>query len=414
MKRGDIRIRLALLGILTACGMTACHQSTKPAEAPVAKGPGKAASDEAVAGRRSSSADIEAPKPGGMRGAVGGMASAEATLEAEHEAPAAKGGPAIPTQPPRSVESAAPARPRILSIHLNESATARGQAAALESPLAPVVQGGLDLLPDNEGMALNWALPYMVSHGFLTAAQGERLGKVLGYEYGAMAKVPEFATLESTLKISAQSLFTQKPVVQPDHSFVLLPDRMDPDRAYPVMLFLHGQGMNFHAYSWAFWKNVGHNDWIILLPTIDGWRVRGAEWTAYYTQLIEWTRSMYKTDGGPVTVVGHSAGTFDAMRLALHHPKLVGNLVLLAGHWTKGLSDQFDALWPSLAKHNILVHCAEKDTLVPLHACKELHRQITVRGNAARFAVGPDMDHFSMLEGDNGPHRFLFQWAGTR
>ncbi len=238
--------------------------------------------------------------------------------------------------------------------------------------------------------------------------------KLLNAEYGAMAKVPEFAALESTFDLSAQSLTNDMTPVRPDHFFVLLPDNYDAKQRYPVLLFLHGQSMNFQAYVWAFYKNAGHNDWIILFPTIEGWRERQSEWTAFYKRLFEWAQTNYLVDTSRFAVVGHSAGCFDAMRLALHHPQLVKSMVLLAGHWRPGASDVYDALWPSLGTHDIMVHCAENDTLVPMEACRELHRQITIRGNAARFAVGQEMDHFSVLESGSGLHKFVLQWLATR
>jgi len=300
---------------------------------------------------------------------------------------------------------------RVLSVHLHPEleGARRGTFSAGASLVENLVGTGMTVLGGKEEDALLPAMEAMVDRSLLAPPDAQRMRRILEAESPAMRLDVQFSDLESTLPVSARALVDIGQPVVPDHAFLVLPVDYDATREYPILLFLHGTGMNFQLYAWGFWRQFAHNRWIIAIPTRDGWGTSDADWEGFYLELIEYVRSHYSTGDRLVCVAGHSAGARAALRFAAVYPDTVGCVAALAGMLPWPL-DSLDGL-RSLSGKAVLVHCAARDQIVPAAACEQVHEKLAALSVEHEYVVSPVMDHFSILESGSGLHEALMAWA---
>lgn len=108
----------------------------------------------------------------------------------------------------------------------------------------------------------------------------------------------------------------------------------------PAILMIHGAGMD--ATAWQLQTRYLANRGVrVLAVDLPGHGLSDGEPFTSIAEMAEWVAEFIEAsklnDTGPITVAGHSMGTFVALTLAVRRPDLVSDLVLLATADTMGV-----------------------------------------------------------------------------
>lgn len=164
---------------------------------------------------------------------------------------------------------------------------------------------------------------------------------------------------------------------------VNLPDGYTPDKAWPLMLLLHGysaNGLVQDAYL-GISKRAALDGVIVVVPdgTVDSkgnqfWNATDAccnrdaspvDDDAYLTGLVAEARTYYHVDPKRIFSMGHSNGGFMSYRLACDHSDLFAGVVVLAG-----------AMWKDVAS------CPAKQPVSVVHVHGTKDKTILYEGTA--------------------------------
>ena len=121
---------------------------------------------------------------------------------------------------------------------------------------------------------------------------------------------------------------------------VVLPEGYDPNRRWPLLVALHGSGVDERDLIGTAAELVSKAGWIVLAP-----RARGlSDWYQGDSGRDVWeclrdVSRRYAVDSRCVVLFGFSMGGFGAWRLSLEHPELVAGAVVLSGATQHGDED---------------------------------------------------------------------------
>ena len=103
-----------------------------------------------------------------------------------------------------------------------------------------------------------------------------------------------------------------------------------PDPALPLVVFLHGAGMD-HSCWVLLARWFAHHGWNVLAPDLPGHGRSGGDALGSIEQLADWTAKLVAAAGtGKARLVGHSLGSLVALETAARHPDRVSGLALIA------------------------------------------------------------------------------------
>lgn len=186
----------------------------------------------------------------------------------------------------------------------------------------------------------------------------------------------------------------------------------DPEKRWPLILFLHGAGERGH--DTAIVKRHGIpkvvESWpdfpfIALSPQCGP----GLSWESYVTvlplMLDEASRAL-PVDGSRVYLTGISMGGYGVWRLAVEHPDRFAALAPICGYGTP--SKGFPKRACVLKDVPIWVFHGARDEVVPVEESRVLVDALKGCGGKVRFTVYPDAGHDSWTRTYGNPA--LYDW----
>jgi pimeloyl-ACP methyl ester carboxylesterase len=102
------------------------------------------------------------------------------------------------------------------------------------------------------------------------------------------------------------------------------------DPALPVIVFLHGAGMDHSVWA-LLARSFAHHGFGVLAPDFPGHGRSTGTPLSSIAALADWTAALIDAAGvAKARIVGHSMGTLIALETAAHHPDKISGLGLIA------------------------------------------------------------------------------------
>lgn len=178
---------------------------------------------------------------------------------------------------------------------------------------------------------------------------------------------------------------------------VCLPAGYTPEKAMPLIVFLHGSGeqgddgrkQSSVGIGPAIKANpAGWAPYIVLLPQ----KPKGRGWFGDYEDLIlgqlEQTKKEYKIDAARIYLTGLSMGGFGSWQLAAKHPELWAAVAPICGG-----GNPADA--PKIKDLPIWNFHGDKDTAVPIKKSDEMIEAVKAAGGMPKYTIYPGVGHNS-------------------
>lgn len=194
-----------------------------------------------------------------------------------------------------------------------------------------------------------------------------------------------------------------------------LPDGydLDPDRQWPLVLFLHGAGERgsdlLGVTTQGLPKSVeagGDYPFVIVAPQCP-WH---SSWTSELTTLsvlLDEVSVEYRVDPDRTYVTGLSMGGRGTWAMATRYPDRFAAIAPICGGWLPEAVGRIRRL-PVWAFHG------EEDTVVPIAHTEELVAALESFGGDVRFTRYPDTDHDSWTRSYDDPELYAWLLAQRR
>lgn len=235
-------------------------------------------------------------------------------------------------------------------------------------------------------------------HEYVMTRDGERAGSLLR----SILNEPG-ATIESVQAVlRAGPRYAPRPVgllpSQPVQSGgrprtfgLYVPASYTPDRAYPLVICLHGAGFTGDAYLARWQPRLGER-YILACPTL----LRGDWWTRTAERLVLATlrtvAARYRIDRDRVFLTGMSNGGIGAWLIGSHHAPLFAGLAPMAG----GLDDVLFPFLDNLRNTPVYIIHGRRDQVMPVELSRSIARRLTELGYAFTFR---EHDHTHPMAG---------------
>jgi pimeloyl-ACP methyl ester carboxylesterase len=261
------------------------------------------------------------------------------------------------------------------------------------------------LLPEVDQYMLGFKLVPAVDSLF-TVEQSRALSSLTRTIYRELEADPDFHALGSAMPQAYDEIWGRR--FDRGHYFLYIPSHLDRTKPAPALVFLHGSGGNFKAYTWLLSKVADERNMILLAPTFGAgnWETKPGV-HAVMAALRDAARIL-PLDMTQVHLAGLSNGGLGVSRIAAsEHGAGFRSLIFLSPVCDHAAlaSHTFSAHIPGKP---ILIITGEQDDRVPLSyvtSCADAMKHS--RANVELITY-PDADHFLVFSHRD---RFLAQFS---
>jgi len=246
-----------------------------------------------------------------------------------------------------------------------------------------------NVVPEVEQINLALAAAPLIDP-ILTREQAARLRRVVLPIYDEMERDANFAALGSALGGLYADLLGRP--FDTGHYYLYVPRQL-PTGPRPAVLFLHGSGGNFKAYTWLWSRLAEREGLIVIAPSFGaGHWDRDAGPAAALRALDDAARHA-PIDPGRVYLAGLSNGGVGVCRLAASHPDRFAGLIFLSPVMAPEIVDgkAFAAAWRG---RPVLILTGDADRRVPVDSVRQRAAAMQAAGIDVREVIYPGGDHF--------------------
>lgn len=181
----------------------------------------------------------------------------------------------------------------------------------------------------------------------------------------------------------------------------------DPDREWPLVLFLHGAGergsdlAQLTAHGLPKLAEAGREFPFVLVSPQCPWFSQWVNETTVLAGLLDEIAAAYRIDASRVYLTGLSMGGFGAWSLAVRHPERFAALApICGGQWDQGYARVRDL--PTWIFHG------DDDQVVPFALTERIVTELTALGADLRFTRYPGVGHDSWTRTYENPK--FYDW----
>ena len=250
-----------------------------------------------------------------------------------------------------------------------------------------------NLLPESDQLMLGYMVIPAADRLF-TMKQGRHMTKMTSAIYRELEADPDFHALGSVMPDTYNDLwglpFTQ------DHYFLYIPPKLDRKKPSPVLIFLHGAGGNFKAYTWIFSKVADELGMVLIVPS-DGMGDWGPKRSArIVTSALADAAKVVELDPGNTHLMGLSNGGLGLCQVGAVLGEQFRTLTFLSPVFDKPsvTSDAFLKKWQD---NQVLVISGQKDDRVPFAYVSEQAARLTKAEVIVTLVPVADADHFMVF-----------------
>jgi pimeloyl-ACP methyl ester carboxylesterase len=219
-----------------------------------------------------------------------------------------------------------------------------------------------------------------------------------------------FRNLGSAMKIACASLRGSEPR---QHALLYIPARLDRTRPAGVLLFFHGSGGNFKAYTWLLSHVADRLNLVVLAPSHGRGNWTPAQTRAHTTTALAAAGKIVAIDAGHIHAIGLSNGGLAVSHLLANSAADYRSFIFLTPVFDEpGLRDLSHG--PSAAAPLILIIAGAADRRVPLDYVETNARRLKGAGVSVFQETVPDADHFLFFSHRELILRQLEAWLRRR
>lgn len=201
-------------------------------------------------------------------------------------------------------------------------------------------------------------------------------------------RTPNVSVESMTTMLAEPSRYDIQPVgAQPRRSLAVrgsateyalyVPEQYRPEKAYPLILCLHGAGFSGEAYLDRWVPRLGEK-YILACPSVP----MGSWWTRYGEELVlkvlEDVRRHYHVNPDRIFLTGMSNGGIGAWIIGMHHADRFAGIAPMAS----GIDDVLYPFLENLVHTPVYVIHGAEDTVMPVQLSRDLVKEMDRRGIA--------------------------------
>ena len=263
-----------------------------------------------------------------------------------------------------------------------------------------------NMLPEIDQFRLGFKLVPAIDPLF-TRQQGHRLAEWTSSIYQELEANPDFNALGSVMPLAYDELWGRE--FDCGHYILYQPKRPPSSPSNPVLVFLHGSGGNFKAYTWVLSQVAEELGMIIIAPTYGMGNWHEPATTNLIENAIQDARKIADIDLSQIHLMGLSNGGLAVSQAGLHLGKRVRSLCFLSPVFERMLigTPEFSALWTG---RPVLVVSGKHDDRVPIDYVKASADMMSSAKIDVTFTAVEDADHFLLFSHRQQVIRAVIEW----
>lgn len=247
------------------------------------------------------------------------------------------------------------------------------------------------MLPEIDQIAAGYKLVPFVDK-FFTREQARRLSGLTQSIYAELEADPDFHALGSVMPIAYDDLWGFS--FEQGHAYLYVPPRLDRHKPAPALVFLHGSGGNFKAYTWLLSRVADELGMIVIAPSygLGNWEAKRT--SKIINAALDDASQVIPIDRKQIHVAGLSNGGLGATQLAVSSSAGPFRSLIFFSPVFQDTMIEAPTLIPKWRDKNILIITGQNDERVP---SKYVTRAATILKNAGakvEMSTYEGADHF--------------------
>lgn len=247
-----------------------------------------------------------------------------------------------------------------------------------------------NILPEVDQLMLGFTLMTVVDP-LLTAQQSVSLKAMTRQIYRELEADPDFHALGSTMTEVYDEILERG--IHAGNTYLYIPPGLDRTRPAPVLVFLHGSGGNFKAYSWVLSRLAERQKLVLLAPSfgMGNWTPTGTEQAVH--SALQAAAQQVKLDSRAIHLMGLSNGGLGVSQLLGSQNSLFRSFIFLSPVFDRTHMITSASI-PQIAGKPIFILTGAIDDRIPLGYVQTCAADLEHVGARVRLESVPDANHF--------------------
>lgn len=262
-----------------------------------------------------------------------------------------------------------------------------------------------NMLPEIDQFRLGFKLVPAIDPLF-THQQGERLAGWTSAIYDELEADPDFRALGSVMPLAYDELWGQE--FDRGH-YLLYQPKGGSSRPKPALIFLHGSGGNFKAYSWILSQVADELGMVLIAPTfgMGNWHEPGT--SRLIGSALQDAKKIASIDLDQVHLMGLSNGGLGVSQAGFRLGKQLRSLCFVSPVFERMTigTPEFTALW---AGRPVLVLSGNQDDRVPIDYVQDSVKMMESAKIDVHFKNVADADHFMLFSHRQQVVQTIIEW----
>ncbi|MDZ4287617.1 MAG: prolyl oligopeptidase family serine peptidase [Prosthecobacter sp.] len=250
-----------------------------------------------------------------------------------------------------------------------------------------------NLLPELDQILLGLKImPALDSH--LTQEQSRQTAPITAAIYRELEADPDFHALGSVLPHAYDELWGQR--IDHGHYFLYVPKNLDRQKPAPALVFLHGSGGNFKAYTWLLAKVADERGLVLISPTYGFGNWQEPDTTKTVKAVLKDAAKLVQIDPAQRHLIGLSNGGLGLCQAGMEIGEQFRSLIFLSPVMDREAmsTPKFSRRWKD---RPILILTGQTDDRVPLESVTAAATQMRKQGAQVTLESIPTADHFLLF-----------------
>ncbi|MCP5098274.1 MAG: alpha/beta fold hydrolase [Chloroflexi bacterium] len=264
-----------------------------------------------------------------------------------------------------------------------------------------------NIFPESEQINMGFQLMPLVDP-FLTWEQSAHVSDFTLDLYDEMERDADFHALGSAMGWSYAEVWARP--FQSGHYYLYIPPT-NHNQPRPAIVFLHGSGGNFKAYTWVWSKLADELDMVIIVPSFGFGNWVPPDGIDAVTNALDDASQITAIDPEQVYLAGLSNGGLGASRAAQAAPERFRGLIFLSPVMDDGvvLNDAFHDMW---GERPLLIISGEQDKRIPIQYVTDRAAILQNGGIQVTLKTYATEDHFLVFSRPNEVMGDVKRWLG--